>query len=189
MADQLNAEVALGSVQSLKQAANWLGYTYLYVRMLRNPSLYQIEESEISADPLLVRRRADLAHTAASILDKNGLIRYDRKSGLLEPTMLGRIASYYYLRYPSVAVYIQHLKPNMGMIELFKIFSLSNEFKLIPIREEEKLELQRLTMSVPVPIKGSPEDPTTKVNVLLQAYISRLKLEGFALNSDMIFVT
>lgn len=81
--------------------------------------------------------------------------------------MLGKIASNYYLRYPSIAVYNQHLKPNMGMIELFKIFSLSNEFKLIPIREEEKLELQRLAMSVPVPIKGAPEDPNTKVNVLL----------------------
>jgi len=29
----------------------------------------------------------------------------------------------------------------MGMIELMKVFSLSNEFKLIPIREEEKVEL------------------------------------------------
>lgn len=66
-----------------------------------------------------------------------------------------------------MAVYNQHLKPNMGMIELLKAFSLSHEFKHIPIREEEKLELQRLMMSVPVPIKGSPEDPTTKINVLL----------------------
>jgi pre-mRNA-splicing helicase BRR2 len=44
-------------------------------------------------------------------------------------------------------------------------------------------------MSVPVPIKGSSEDPTTKVNVLIQAYISRLKLEGLALNSDMVYIT
>lgn len=33
------------------------------------------------------------------------------------------------------------------------------------------------------------EEPTAKVNVLLQAYISRLKLEGFALISDMVYVT
>lgn len=38
---------------------------------------------------------------------------------------------------------------------------------MIPIREEEKVELSKLMMSVPVPIKGSPEDATTKVNVLL----------------------
>ena len=29
----------------------------------------------------------------------------------------------------------------MGIVELFKLFSLSNEFKQIPIRDEEKVEL------------------------------------------------
>ena len=135
--------------------------------MLRNPALYTIDSQEIEADPLLIKKRADLAHSAATILDKHGLIKYDRKTGLLESTVLGRIASYYYLKYPSVAVYNQHLKPNMGMIELFKVFSLSQEFNNISIREEEKIELQRLAMSVPVPIKGSQDDPTTKVNVLV----------------------
>ncbi len=53
----------------------------------------------------MVSRRCDLTHSAASILDKHGLIKYDRKNGLLESTILGRIASYYYLKYPSVAVY------------------------------------------------------------------------------------
>ena len=38
--DNLNAEIVLGTVQSLKDAATWLGYTYLFVRMLRNPQLY-----------------------------------------------------------------------------------------------------------------------------------------------------
>lgn len=33
------------------------------------------------------------------------------------------------------------------------------------------------------------EEPSAKVNVLLQSYISQLKLEGFALMSDMVFVT
>lgn len=33
------------------------------------------------------------------------------------------------------------------------------------------------------------EEPSAKVNVLLQAYISQLKLEGFALMADMLHVT
>lgn len=33
------------------------------------------------------------------------------------------------------------------------------------------------------------DDPSAKINVLLQAYISRLKLDGFALVSDMVYVT
>lgn len=42
---------------------------------------------------------------------------------------------------------------------------------------------------VPIPIKESIEEPSAKVNVLLQAFISHLKLEGFALVSDMVYIT
>lgn len=61
---------------------------------------------------------------------------------------------------------------------------------------------------VPIPIKEGIEEPSAKVNaiyhiflldgiasfvfqinVLLQAYISQLKLEGFALISDMVYVS
>lgn len=60
---------------------NWLGYTYLYVRMLRNPTLYGVSHDDRSSDPLLERRRMDLVHTAASVLDKNSLIKYDKRTG------------------------------------------------------------------------------------------------------------
>lgn len=43
--------------------------------------------------------------------------------------------------------------------------------------------------SVPVPIKGSAEDANTKISALLQAHISRLKLDGYALNVDKIYIT
>ncbi|GIY38375.1 u5 small nuclear ribonucleoprotein 200 kDa helicase [Caerostris extrusa] len=42
---------------------------------------------------------------------------------------------------------------------------------------------------VPIPIKESIEEPSAKVNVLLQAYISQLKLEGLALMADMVYIT
>lgn len=38
--DMLNAEVVLGTINNVSDAMDWLSYTYLYVRMLRNPSLY-----------------------------------------------------------------------------------------------------------------------------------------------------
>jgi pre-mRNA-splicing helicase BRR2 len=37
--DNMNAEAVLGTVQNLKDASAWLGYTYLYVRMLCNPAV------------------------------------------------------------------------------------------------------------------------------------------------------
>ncbi|KPJ17540.1 Putative U5 small nuclear ribonucleoprotein 200 kDa helicase [Papilio machaon] len=146
--DMLNAEIVLGSVQSVRDAVTWLGQFY-----------------------------------AA------GLIKYERKSGHFQPTELGRIASHYYCTYETMQSYNQLLKPTLGEIELFRVFSLSAEFKHIAVRDEEKLELHKLMERVPIPIKESIEEPSAKINVLLQAYISQLKLEGFALMADMVYVT
>lgn len=76
-----------------------------------------------------------------------------------------------------------------GEIELLRMFSLSDEFKYIIVRDEEKLEMAKLIERVPIPVKESLEEPSGKINVLLQAYISNLKLEGLALSSDMVYVT
>ncbi|KAL7750398.1 Pre-mRNA-splicing helicase BRR2 [Sorochytrium milnesiophthora] len=189
LADSLNAEVVLGTVRDRDEAVQWLSYTYLYVRMQRAPALYSVSASELKEDPQLLQRRVDLIHSAATLLDKHGLVRYDKKTGKLQVTELGRIASHYYISHASIATYNEHLRPQLSNIELFRVFSLSDEFKYIPVREEEKMELQKLTERVPIPVKESVEEPTAKINVLLQAYISQLKLDGFALVADMVYVT
>lgn len=189
LADNLNAEVVLGTVQNMREAVEWLGYSYLYVCMLRNPGLYGVSPESLSSDPYLEQRRADLIHTVASELAKTGVLRYDRKSGSLQPTDLGRIASHYYIPHQSIAIYNEHLKPTTGDIELLRVFSLSKEFANLAVRQEERIELEKLVERVPVPVKESIEEPAAKINVLLQAYISNLKLEGFSLMSDMVYVT
>lgn len=127
-------------------------------------------------------------HTAANILDKNNLVKYDRKSGYFQVTDLGRIASYYYITHGTISTYNEYLKPTMGDIELFRLFSLSEEFKYVSVRQDEKMELAKLLDRVPIPVKESLEEPSAKINVLLQAYISQLKLEGLSLTSDMVFI-
>jgi len=188
--DHLNAEVVLGNVQSIKEATEWLSYTFLYIRMIQNPALYGIHNPQktLEKDPTLKQRRLDLAHTAACILEKSHLLRYDRRSGALQPAAMGKISSQYYINHSSMAVYSRHLRPNMTDIDLLRLFALSGEFSHITVREEEKLELAKLASKVPIPVKESPNEPSAKINILLQAYISRLKLEGFALVADMAFI-
>jgi len=77
----------------------------------------------------------------------------------------------------------------MNIIDLFRLFALSSEFTQIPVRENEKLELQKFIDRVPIPVKGTFDEPATKINVLLQAYISKFELQGFELNSDMVYVS
>lgn len=40
MVDALNGEIALGTVASVAEGVRWLGYTYLFVRMRKNPTQY-----------------------------------------------------------------------------------------------------------------------------------------------------
>lgn len=42
---------------------------------------------------------------------------------------------------------------------------------------------------MPIPVKSGIDEPITKINILLQAYIARFKLEGFDLNADMVYIT
>ncbi|KAE9318202.1 U5 small nuclear ribonucleoprotein helicase [Phytophthora fragariae] len=198
LADNLNAEIVVDSVQNVAQAATWLGYTYLFIRMLRNPTLYGISIADRKADPTLLQYRTDLVHSAATLLAKHNLIKYERRSGLFQVTALGRVASHYYIAHDSISTYNEYLKPHMSDIEILRLFSLSNEFKYVIVRSEEKLELVKLLERVPVPVKESlvstalgsvaAGSGSAKVNVLLQAYISRLRLDGFALLADMAHI-
>jgi pre-mRNA-splicing helicase BRR2 len=139
-------------------------------------------------DKALLQRRIDLAHSAALLLDKHNLIRYDRRGGVFQTTALGRVASHYYVTHATIASFNAFLKPTISDLDLFRLFSLSSEFKNIIVRPDEKEELRKLLDRVPVPVKESVEEPSAKVNVLLQAYISRLPLDGLALSADMIYV-
>ncbi|CAL8084433.1 unnamed protein product [Calicophoron daubneyi] len=187
--DMLNAEIVLGTVSTVREAVNWLGYTYLYIRMLSNRSLYGVPEGSEKNDRWLEQYRRDLIHTAALELDRCQLVRYDRRVGSLQSTELGRIASHYYLTHTTVLSYNKLLRPGLGEIELFRVFAASSEFKHMSVRQEERFELAKLLERVPIPIKESAEEPSAKVNCLLQAYISGLKLEGFSLVSDMVYIT
>ncbi|KAF7323081.1 hypothetical protein HMN09_00088200 [Mycena chlorophos] len=188
LADNLNAEIVLGTIRNRDEAVQWLGYTYLYVRMLKSPGLYGVGADYQEDDVGLIQKRADIIHSAAVLLEKCQLLKYERSSGRFSNTELGRIASHYYVTYNSMMTYNQHLRPTMTTLELFRVFALSNEFKLLPVRQEEKLELAKLLDKVPIPVKESVEEPAAKINVLLQAYISQLKLDGFVLLADMVFV-
>ncbi|KAJ9624830.1 Pre-mRNA-splicing helicase BRR2 [Taxawa tesnikishii (nom. ined.)] len=188
LADNLNAEVVLGNVRNRDDGVEWLGYTYLFVRMLRSPALYQVG-ADYDDDDTLEQKRVDLIHSAAVVLERANLIKYDKRSGRIQSTDLGRVASHYYITHNSMLTYNQHIQPSITPIELFRVFSLSEEFKYIPVRQDEKLELAKLLGRVPIPVKETIDEPHCKINVLLQAYVSRLKLEGLALMADMVYVT
>lgn len=187
LVDSVNAEVVRG-ISSRDHAVMWLAYSYLYVRMLRLPQLYLVGP-EYKDDHALFNKRTDLVHSALVILHKHNMVVYDEATGAVKPTELGKIASHFYINYPTVNMFNTKLKPWLSEVDLLRVFSGAGEFKFVPVRQEEKFEISKLLDRCPFPVKEPPTDPLAKVNLLLQAYISKLSLDGFALVADLVYIT
>ncbi|XP_071902326.1 DExH-box ATP-dependent RNA helicase DExH14 isoform X2 [Coffea arabica] len=188
--DNLNAEVALGTVTNVKEACAWLGYTYLFIRMKMNPLAYGIGWEEVIADPTLSMKQRALVADAARALDKAKMMRFDEKSGNIYCTELGRIASHFYIQYSSVETYNELLRQHMNESEIIDMVAHSSEFENIVLRDEEQNELEMLARtSCPLEIKGGPSNKHGKVSILIQLYISRGSIDSFSLVSDGAYIS
>ena len=61
----------------------------------------------------------------------------DVENGGLEPTTLGRIASYYYLHYTSIQVFQREISESAGVRELLQALCNTHEYKDLPVRHNE----------------------------------------------------
>ena len=189
LVDNLNAEIALGTVTSIPEAAQWLGYSYLFVRMQRNPLTYGIDWAEIRDDPQLFQRRRKLAIDAARILQQSQMIIFNESTEELRAKDVGRIASQYYVLQTSIEIFNTMMSPRATEADVLKMISMSGEFDNIQSRDNESKELTRLRdESTHCEVVGGNDVASAKTNILLQSYISRARLEDFALVSDSAYV-
>lgn len=185
----MNAEISLGTVTNVTEAVTWLSYTYLYVRMKKNPMVYAMDHNEPIDDPLLGRKRHDIIVTAAQRLAKCQMIIFDENTGYLTPKDLGRIASNFYIKHTSIEIFNDFMKPRMTEADVLSMMSLSSEFDNIKSRDTEHKELKGLLDgSCACDIRGGTESTHGKVNILLQSYISNARIDDFALVSDCAYV-
>ena len=189
MVDNLNAEISLGTVTSVPEAVTWLGYSYLFVRMKKNPIFYGIEWSEINNDPNLVQRRRDLIVKAARTLQTSQMIIFNETTEELRAKDVGRIASQFYVLQTSIEIFNTMMRPQATEADVLKMISMSGEFDNITSRDTEEQELLRLKEeAAPCDIEGGIGTQQGKTNVLLQSYISKANLEDFTLVSDTAYV-
>ena len=189
LVDNLNAEIALGTVNSIPEAVQWLGYSYLFVRMQRNPLTYGIDWAELRDDPHLVQRRRKLAIDAARVLQQSQMIIFNEITEELRAKDVGRIASQYYILQTSVEIFNSMMRPQASEADVLKMISMSGEFDNIQSRDNESKELTRLKdESIECKVHGEIDLASAKTNILLQSHISRARLEDFALVSDSGYV-
>ncbi|KAG8920164.1 hypothetical protein FRC01_000892 [Tulasnella sp. 417] len=214
MTDSLNAEISLGTVSTISEGVAWLGYTYLFVRMRKNPLVYGISRDQLLDDPQLRTRRDEEITREAKRLATAGMIQFDPSSGQLTANELGNIAAKYYIRHTSIEIFNQEFRPNMVEADVLVLLSKSTEFDQIQVRENEIDELKVLESMAVCQVRADPDrvikvkasgppgdddddergkktlmySSQNKVNILLQAYISGAFVEDFALVSDTAYV-
>lgn len=188
LADNLNAEVCLGSVTNVAEGSKWLSYTYLHVRMKLNPLAYGVTYKMIDNDPSLEMHRQDLIKIAARSLDKAHMLRFDEATGSFHPTDLGRTASHYYIKYDTIEMTNIKLKEVMSDKEILGAISDCSEFQQLKVRDEEMEEMDLLHEACVLNVMGGIENTNGKVNCLIQSYIARTRVEGFSLVSDMGYI-
>ncbi|KAG9317584.1 Sec63-domain-containing protein [Chiua virens] len=192
LVDALNAEIALGTVASVTEGVRWLGYTYLFVRMRKNPMQYGISQGTLVDDAGLLEQRTELIMRAARKLADLTMIDFDLGDKTFTIKDVGRIAAKYYIRHQSIEVYQELLRAQMTEGDILNMLSKSTEFDQIQLRESETKELKNLSNFIPCDINRTKEGEVVtsqeKVNILLQSHISRLPVEDFALVSDTAYV-
>ncbi|XP_068602904.1 activating signal cointegrator 1 complex subunit 3 [Brachionichthys hirsutus] len=189
LADNLNAEVALGSVTNVEEAVKWLSYTYLFVRMRANPLVYGISHKVYQMDPLLELYRKELVEESGRKLDKARMIRFEERTGYFHSTDLGRTASHFYIRYNTIETFNESFTSQRTEADILSIVSQAEEFEQLKVRDEELEELDHLLCEYcQLPAAGGVENGYGKTNVLLQTYISRGEVESFSLISDLSYV-
>lgn len=189
LSDNLNAEIALGTICNVQEAIEWLSYSYLFVRMRINPQVYGLNYCDVEEDPTLDTKRRQLIHTSAMALDKARMIRYNERTGDLNITDLGRTASHFYIKYDTVEVFNEMLKPVMNESEVLNMMANAHEFQQLKVRDDEMDELDDLNRETcQVPVKGGSENLHGKVNILMQTYLSRGFVKSFSLISDLSYI-
>jgi len=190
--DALNAEIVAGTVATLAEAAGYLAYTFLHVRMMQSPTTYGLRMDAREKDPQLGNHRLFLAAQACQRLDEARMVRshpLPKPDSPLGITDLGRVASHYYIHHETVeAIFNEALQPDMTHAQLFACLALAKEFASLKVREEESAELRRVARNMPIASEHAPDSVGFKIAVLLQAALSAVQFDAFTLHSDMAYV-
>ena len=164
------------------------------MRLRKNPLAYGCPYDQAREDPGMGRFRETLPRDACKRLDESRMCRYDRRSGAVAGTEVGRVGSHFYLRHESVREFNERLRQHATDADILVVVCSAYEFEQLKPRSDEVAELDRLRESeVCCPVKSDElfalaDEPAGKAATLLQAHVSRAPFSAFTLTSDAAYV-
>ena len=105
--DPLNAEIVAGTVTSKQDAVDWLTWTFMYRRLAPNPNYYNLsgrspQHINDFLSQLIEETVEELQNSKCIVVAENELD--------IEPGNIGRIASFYGVKYETIGLFAKHLE-------------------------------------------------------------------------------
>lgn len=178
----INAEIVAGTISTRQDAVDYLTWTYLFRRLVKNPSYYGLEDPSPKAltmflSGLVQKILYDLEAAKCLEPPPDPEEEPDVDPDALRFTVLGKICSYYYMSHQTAALFDTEIGPSNSHIALLKLMCEAKEFDELPVRHnEDKLNME-LAANVPLPIDARNADsPHVKAFLLFQAHFQRARL-------------
>ncbi|KAF1888971.1 hypothetical protein Lal_00039570 [Lupinus albus] len=143
MREHLLAEIVQLTISDISKAIEWMQYSYLYVRMKRNPEHYAIKKEisggrlEKHVQEICVQKVNELSHHQMVWIDEDGF--------LLRPLDPGRLMTKYYLRFDTMKKIMQ-TPENCSLEDGLRVVCCAEEIAWIQLRRNEKKILNEINM-------------------------------------------
>ncbi|RAH47164.1 putative DEAD/DEAH box DNA helicase (Mer3) [Aspergillus brunneoviolaceus CBS 621.78] len=162
--DHLNAEIGLGNVTDINSAIRWLGGTFLFVRLRRNPAHYQLKETaDGDGEDKMLRQ---ICEKDITLLQEYGLVTVDG----LQSTSVGEAMARYYVRFETMK-HLLTLKPQSTVSQILSVVAQADEFLDIRLKAGEKSLYKEINRSngIRFPIKVDIALSAHKISLLIQS--------------------
>eukprot|EP00210_Caulerpa_lentillifera_P006131 g5858.t1 len=168
-AEYLNAEIVLGTIRSIPLAFDWLKSTFMYIRALKNPTLYGLPANVQSRQRFdeLMQERYILSNIAS--LETHGMVKCDAYGVGLDALECGKLMAHYYIRMKTM-IKICQAPGHASIPDLIHIISNAEEMETIRLRRGEKkilndINCRRSNPNIKYQVLDSASPPKTKQRI------------------------
>ncbi|KAL1988357.1 hypothetical protein VTN96DRAFT_10040 [Rasamsonia emersonii] len=169
--DHLNAEIGLGTVTDIETAVRWLGGTFLFVRLRRNPTHYKLRENADGKDEDEMLRQ--ICEKDVTLLQDCGLVSSE---GKLKSTPFGDAMARYYVKFETMRIFLS-LPPKAKISEILSAIAQAEEFHEVRLKAGEKSLYKEINRAngIRFPIKVDVALTAHKISLLIQSELGAVE--------------
>ncbi|GAN10881.1 DEAD/DEAH box DNA helicase [Mucor ambiguus] len=120
--EHLVSEICLGTITNQVTALKWLQSTFLYVRLLKNPEHYKLNQNSISSNTIL----QEICTKNLELLQYHNLIQKSPLDATLKATPFGVAMDVYYIRFPTM-IRLMECETPASVRDTLELISKSHE--------------------------------------------------------------